>query len=452
LLGLPLLAGALLLAAGCSDSDNDPPPVGNLRVLHASPDAPAVNVLIDGEVELAGVDYKEGSPSLSLPAGTYEVAVEGLLPGGQTATVIGPASISIEDQVTTNVVAAGPVASIAPIIVEQTGDPSPGTARVRVLHAAPAAPEVAVYATAPNADLAAESPLGTFEFGGELGPVEVPAGDYQIRVTLPAAAPGAAPTVVYDAGTVGLGALDDLLIVAVENTGPGDAPISLVVLSPAGPAELLDVDTPARLRVVHASPDAPPVDVVVNDDFSAPLLEDVPFPAASGYTPPDGVPPGDYNVKVTPAGNPGVVAIDADVSLAAGEEYTVAATDVLGNITPLVLVDDNRRVATEAKVRIVHAAPSAGTVDVYVVAPGTDIANVEPAVPGFEFQASTGYVSLEPGSYEVLVTPAGAKSPVAIGPLPITVGAGGVFTAFARDPLPGETDFGVILLDDFVAP
>ena len=40
-----------------------------VRVLHASPDAPEVNILVDGAPVLTEVDFKEGSPYLDLAVG-----------------------------------------------------------------------------------------------------------------------------------------------------------------------------------------------------------------------------------------------------------------------------------------------------------------------------------------------------------------------------------------------
>jgi hypothetical protein len=172
----------------------------------------------------------------------------------------------------------------------------------------------------------------------------------------------------------------------------------------------------------------------------------VPFPAASGYLT---VPPGAYNVKVTPANMPGVIVIDADLTLDAGTRYSVYATGLLASITPYVLVDDNRSVSTAAKVRVVHAAPSAGPVDIYVTPPGAGIATATPAFSNVPLRAETGYVSLAGGTYDVTVTPTGTKT-AAIGPATITVLDGGVYTAAARDATGGGPPFGLILLDDFV--
>jgi len=54
-----MVAGSLLLGA-CGSDSNDSPRT-QLRVIHASPDAPKVNVLLNGEAVLTEVNYKEGS-------------------------------------------------------------------------------------------------------------------------------------------------------------------------------------------------------------------------------------------------------------------------------------------------------------------------------------------------------------------------------------------------------
>jgi hypothetical protein len=53
------------------------------------------------------------------------------------------------------------------------------------------------------------------------------------------------------------------------NVCAGSAPISLLVNDGETQSELLDVDTPADVRAGHLSPDAPAVDVIVNDDLIA---------------------------------------------------------------------------------------------------------------------------------------------------------------------------------------
>ena len=308
---------------------------------------------------------------------------------------------------------------------------------------------VDVYVDAPGTDISTVSALGTFEFRGTLGPVTVPSGTYQISVT-PAGDPS---TIVYQVEAP-LPENQDVIVAAVNNTTLGAAPISLVV-SPVDPAnvtsgevatlEILDASTPATLRVVHASPDAPAVDVIANDDFSAPAVSGAAYTQVTDYLT---LGTGELNVKVVPSGTTTPVVIDENVTLEAGVSYSVLATDVLADITPLVLTDNRRRVATEARVRIIHGSPSAGDVDIYVVAPGTDIETVSPAFTAVPFQADTGVVSLAPGEYDVVVTPTGTTT-AAIGPATITLEANGIYTAVARDEFGGGVPLGLILYDDF---
>lgn len=443
-----ILGVATFGLAACDSSDPvfvAPDPVtatGKLQVLHASPDAPPVNVFVDGTEVLSAVDYKDGSARLTLDAGTYEIRIDALLPNGST-TVIGPLDLSIAADTTYSAVAVGKVSdgSLAPLVLTQDDTQvAAGSARAFVLHAAPDAPAVDVFVTTPGADLSATAPLGSFSFQESLGPVEVTAGDYQIRVTVA----GDPTAVVYDSGTVTLADGSDLLLSAVANTGPGNSPISIALLDGTGSAEIVDAATPARLRVVHASPDAPNVDVIANDSIT--LVSDLAFPNSTGFL---SVDPATYNVKVTAAGNASAVVIDADLTLDAGVSYDVIAIDNLASIQALVAADDSRPIATAAKLRIVHASPTAQDVDIYVTAPGTDIANESPALAAVPFGANTGFLALDPGTYDVTVVPAGTKD-AAIGPATISIDASSIYTAIARDADGGGAPLNLILLDDFL--
>ena len=99
--------------------------------------------------------------------------------------------------------------------------------------------------------------------------------------------------------------------------------------------------------------------------------------------------------------------------------------------------------------RTSRASPTAADVDIYVTAVGADINAEAPTLESVPFKANTGFLALSAGSYDVTVVPAGTKT-AAIGPATITVENGGVYTAVARDPLPGSTDLGLIVLDDFI--
>ncbi len=438
---LIVVSSVLALAACSSDSDPfQPPATLKVQVLHASPDAPAVNVLVDGSAVLSDIDYKVGSGQLTLDVGTYSIQVDGILPGGDVA-VIGPVDLDLAADTIYTIAAVNDVAAIEPVIISQPDvEVGAGSARLFVLHGAVAAPEVDVFVTAPGADLAGSAPVGTFSFKETIGPAEVAAGDYQIRVT----AAGNPAAVVFDSGTITLNDADDLTIVAVPSTSGGAAPISLVAMTGTESLEILDIDTPTSLQVIHASPDAPAVDILVDGNVLVPGLT---FPMATGFVETAAA---TYTVAVTVAGNPGAIAIGpVDLDLAAGVRYSVLAVGELAAIEALILSDDPRRVATNAKVRIVHASPTAMDVDIYVTAVGADINAETATLENVAFKDNTGYLALPAGDYDVTVTAAGTKT-AAIGPATISILDGGIYTAIARDPLPGAMEFGLIVSDDFV--
>lgn len=229
-----LLAAGLFALTACDSNDNDPPPVEppapstTVQILHASPDAPAVDVVVDGEEALTDVDYKDSSGWGEFAAGTYSIEVQGILPDGN-ATVIGPADLTFEADTINTVVALNDVQNIEPLVLTQPQTPvSAGAARVWVLHAARNVQDlvggpVDVYVTAPDADLAAEAPLGSFNFKETLpadAPAELTAGDYQIRVGV--GTPGDPGFLLaFDSGTVTLSDGADLVIAAVPNTTRG---------------------------------------------------------------------------------------------------------------------------------------------------------------------------------------------------------------------------------------
>ena len=197
----------------------------------------------------------------------------------------------------------------------------------------------------------------------------------------------------------------------------------------------------ARVRVVHASPDAPDVDVLLDD---VEVLGDVPYLTASNYL---GVPAGDHNLKVNAAGTATTV-IDADVNLVDGTDYTVIASGLAEAIEPIVLQDDNSTPAAgNARVRAIHGAPGAPSVDIYITAPGADLETTIPLLVGVEFGDVADYIEAPAGDYQVRVTSAGTKT-VVIDSGTLTLSSGQVRTAIAVEAVGGGAPFDLLVLED----
>jgi Domain of unknown function (DUF4397) len=435
---LALLIPVLALTS-CSDGSSSGPQA-LLTVIHASGDAPEVDVLADGQAVVSSLRFGEAAAGLSVPVGSPEIAVQALTPGGP-ATVIGPVNLTFAEGRSYTVIALGDVAGIGSLVLERgLGEVMSDSVRVEVVHGAAGAPPVEVYVTAPGADLATSTALGSFSFGNTLGPAVVPAGDYQIRVTTVGSL-----VPVFDSGTVSLAGGSDLSIVAIDKSDAGASPIDLLVVSDNGFNRLQDVNTQAALRVIHGSPDAPNVDVIINDDFANPAVSNLPFGEATAFAT---VPIAPFNVKVVVTGTTGPAVIDTTVDLEPGDEISVAALRNVAEIEAFVYAEDQRGIATEARLRLIHGSPTAGPVDIYVTAPFADLTNLEPNFAGVLIGQDTGYVPLAAGSYDVTVTAAGSKVP-AIGPVAVNLAAGEIYTAVARDNAGGGLPLGLILLDAF---
>ena len=441
------LTGPLLLSACYNDNNygnNYSGPSANFQVVHASPDSPSLIVLIDGQPLFGDLHYGEGSGELQIPVGSHTLSFQAETPTGPV-TVIASTTINFAQDNDYVVVAEGPYASIGSNIFPHplsTVDPS--ATRIQVLNAAPSAPALAVFLTAPGADLTTSTPLGSgsLAFMGGTDPSDVTSGSYEIRIT----AAGTTTPVLFDSGAINLIGGTDLIVTALQNVGPGAAPVILGLTDAFGNnSTLFDLSTPATLRVVNASPDSPPLSVVSNGNTASPLVAGLAF---EGFSPYAALIPGFFTFTLTPASNTSQVVATEALALNAGTEQTLYALGPYASLGTEATLDNRRRVATGAKLRLVQASPGAGFVDVYLTAPGSGIAGVAPAIVGIPFGGDTGFQQVMAGSYDLTITLAGTQT-VLSGPTMISVSNTGIYTIAARDAPGGGAPYGLILMDDF---
>jgi hypothetical protein len=136
-------------------------------------------------------------------------------------------------------------------------------------------------------------------------------------------------------------------------------------------ADTTDTGTPATagVRVLHLSPDAPNVDVFV-DDVTPAAITDLAFLAGTPYI---DLPAGEYRFRVAPTGGAATDAVlDVTADLAADAKYTAVAVGRVAAIEPLLLADDKSGLAAGSfRVQVVHAAAAVGEVDIWNLTGGT---------------------------------------------------------------------------------
>ena len=184
----------------------------------------------------------------------------------------------------------------------------------------------------------------------------------------------------------------------------------------------------SRVLVVHASPDAPAVDLLVdNVKVNAAALA---YPGNTGYL---DVASGNRNIKVNAAGT-STVAINADVSLMANTAYSVFAFDRVSQIKPLVLVDNLTAPATgKAHIRFMHLAPGAPSVTVGVLTGSTfsPVFTNRPFETAATATANQNFTPVDAGTYTFDVRLADGTTSVLTVPN-VALQSGKIYTVFAR--------------------
>jgi hypothetical protein len=386
-----------------------------VRVIHASPDAPNVDVRVNGAVAIPNLAFNSFAGYVSLPVGTYDVEV---VPAGATEPVVIDASLSLAADTSYSVYAVGTLATIQPLVVVDDRSPVLSGARVRFVHASPDAPAVDI-AVAGGPVLFSNVSFTEVENG-----LTVPAGTYDLEVRL-----AGTSTVVLPLPDI---ELEEGFAYTAVATG-------LAFGSPAlGALLLTDVVAPAEVRVIHASPDAPAVDILVNGAVAIPSLA---FREATDYV---ALPEGSYDIGVVPAGLSKPVVIDATLALEGGTDYTVLAINTLAEIEPLVLVDDRSLPGNGSRVRFVHGSPDAPAVDIA-------LAGGPVLIPNTSFGTAAAPITVPAGTYNLEVRLAGTS--VVVLPLPgIKLDVNTAYTVLANGFAFGTPSLGAAIYVDASGP
>lgn len=462
--------------AGCFDSDSsssDPEETAtaDVRVIHAVADAPDVNASLNDGGQVEGLAFTEATDLLEVPAGDYSVSVDALLPdGGSVDGVIDVDSLTLAENTENSILATGSVSevNIAPVVVVPPDEPiEDSKARFNVVHAAEGAPEVDIYATTPDNNSLGSTPAITLEFGEQASaqlfsdPDREDVPPRRIRIAAAGADPSDDSNILFDSGALPeLPSGEDYVLAAINNTGAEDSPVRLLAVTgdtAEDVAVFRDKDAQPAARAAHFSPDAGTVGVAVGGQT---VVQAFDFTQNSGFL---RVPDTLRNQDGSATVDVGPGAVDADVPLVDGDfhtGYAVGLAAMGSGDTALDLIagsDPIRPIATEAQVRVVHAASQVptqdGKVDVYL----GDGANAQPIqeLQDVAFKDISPYLSLPVDlasgtefTFQVLsdgTSPDGTNAAIEV---TATFNPGDVFTVVARDDDTSVPSFDATVIDD----
>lgn len=335
--------------------------LASLRVAHLSPDAPAVDVFVDGTADaiVTGLEFGSGTDYLELPAGTYtfKVAPAG---AGVDAAVLTIADLALAEGTFATAVAYDNLTSIsAKALSDDDSGLMAGDFRVNVMHAAPGVGEVDIWALTEDG---AAPLLENVPFGANAA-LDLPAGAYRVGLDVNN---DAVPDLTFALPELPAG-----LYVNLYATNSAEGDVFLLAQLPDGTVSRIDPEPPVsalttEIRVLHLSPDAPAVDVYV-DGIVDPVVSDLAFGEGTGYL---SVPAGTYTFRIAPANTSAAdaVLVIEGLALAGEARYTAVAIDTLDGISALALADNNDGIASGAfRAQVVHAAAAVGQVDIWEV-------------------------------------------------------------------------------------
>ncbi len=399
---LPTFIAALVLTtAACNEDEttSPTPPIENsvlLRAIHASPDAPAVDVYAnDGTTPLIqDLAYGEATSYLEIPEGTYNIQLRAAGSAPATAPVFETGDVTLTEGQRLTALATGFLGSsdaaekfrIIPLFEEFT-DAGINQTRVRVVHAAPDAPTVAIDVG--NDGSPEVLALARFEDTGVEG-IALPSGT-ALQIGIWAGSPLERVTAFT---TPMLPSQSELFLIATGSLEPlpreetGFA-LFAVLAHPGGvfdqaSANVTVIRQNPTFYALHGGPDAPAVDVFAGDTE---LVGNLSFADLSAGVQ---VAPGAYTLDFfaaapgsdRPAGDPVVSLLTPNLN--PGERYLAVASGFLSPDAAgeqpfgLTAFRDAFELTDDANSRIqaIHASPDAPAVDIGTVNGGGTIETV----------------------------------------------------------------------------
>ena len=189
------------------------------------------------------------------------------------------------------------------------------------------------------------------------------------------------------------------------------------------------------IRVLHAVPDAPKVDVYADDQLIAKGL------AFGEYTDYISVPEGNYEIAVYAAGTKSNPVLKNMLMIRPDTIQTIAAVGTLNTIG-LLAIPDKMTVNEPGKslVRFSHLSPNAPAVDITLPDGTILFRNVS-------FKQLTNYLAVNPMTYTLQVRPAGTSTVVLTVPN-VNLQPGMVYTIYAIGLAGREPELSALLVVD----
>lgn len=190
------------------------------------------------------------------------------------------------------------------------------------------------------------------------------------------------------------------------------------------------------VRILHASPDAPPVDIYANGNLIASGLE---FKQLTNYVP---VKPGEYDIAVFPAGEEENPVIETTLEVPEQASFTAAVIGILPDISILPIMEVYKPMvdSQSSYIRIAHLSPDTPALDI-------TLPNGDKLFSSIEYGEYSEYIAVEPGIYTLQLNPAGESRSILTVP-GVRLSPGIIYTIYAVGLFDGTPPPDVLLATD----
>ena len=388
-LGLALMLGLTMVTSVATAQDDLAEPDGSVRFIHASPDAPQFDVLVDGLPLAQQLGYGTATEYAPMTPGEHFIQV--VPTGGDASAAVAETTLNVDSGAAYTVAAANMLNEIE-IKTYQSNleDLDENQSRVRTISLVPGEEEFDVFQTG------GDQWFDNVSFGEDSEHRDVDQGPYDLEfrlndsdtalLTLPGLQINAGSE--YSLFLLGQTADDSLIVL----------PLSVSVQAPC--TETLGLEgTPdsACVRIVHGAADAPAVDVYVEDTM---IVENL---AVQGMTDFVAIPAGDDRpvIVVATGGSIDDPVVDSSIDAESGRAFNIVIGGDVDDLKVLNSPLDLSPLAPgQSRVRVTHVSADAGAVDVIVTDGDTLFENVD-------FESTTDSIVVNADTYDLQIKRSG---------------------------------------------
>ncbi len=414
---------------------------GTVRAINSIKTAPGITFMIE-EILIGAVEFKSASAVRQFDDLDYIFNFEARFAGESELRRISSQSLKVGKDKDYIFVIGGALASPTIAIWERdirTWTETDTGFEANFGHSANALGPVDVYFAASGIVPVSGQEIGTVAFGEVLPPADYAAGNYVIIFAEAGNySPAGEPlNVLFTSRVVTLAAQSAITISMFDADANELGPMSVRVFNSAGPTLAVpDESVASTLRFFHTSMALATSDIYDDEALTSLLVADHAFGEITGDIT---IAPGLTPITYTTAGDTGVILFEDDLQAllgAHGHVYIVGETDALSAV---LTIPNRRSIETRVRFSFLNTATNHDSIDIYIIVADTTFDEQLPVLTSLTVGSAPSSINLQPGGFDMYLTPAGDKTIIITGPIRLDTALGDVIDVIALDAVDPST-------------